>query len=71
MNATPTVPVLLAAQVTEIVALIVIAQAVPVAPFASVTFTEKVPDAVGVPVIAPFDAFSERPAGSVPTMEYV
>ena len=64
-------PVVLAAHVTETGALIVIAQAVPIAPLASVTFTEKVPDAVGVPVIAPFDAFSVSPAGSVPTMEYV
>ena len=51
--------------------MIVIAQAEPVAPFASVTFTAKVPAAVGVPVIAPVELFSVNPAGSVPTIEYV
>ena len=71
MNATPTVPVVFAAHVTETGALIVIEQAVPVAPLESVTFTWKVPEAVGVPVIAPVEAFNASPAGSVPTMEYV
>ena len=69
LNATPTVPVVFAAQVTETGALMVMAQAVPVAPLASVTFTLKVPDAVGVPEIAPVELFSVRPAGNVPTME--
>jgi hypothetical protein len=38
------------------------------APFASVTLkvTVEVPAALGVPVIAPVDALSESPAGSVP-----
>ena len=69
LKATPTSPVVVAAQVTERAALMVILQAVPVAPLASVTFTEKVPEAVGVPVIAPVDVLRVNPAGSVPTME--
>jgi hypothetical protein len=47
----------------------VIWQDVLLAPFASVTFTVKLPEAVGVPVIAPVEEFSARPAGSVPTIE--
>ena len=37
---------------------------------ASVTFTvnDEVPDAVGVPEIAPVEAFSDRPAGSEPLL---
>ena len=35
-------------------------------PLASVTWMVKVPAAVGVPVMAPDDAFSVSPAGSVP-----
>ena len=35
-------------------------------PLASVTWMVKVPAAVGVPVIAPDDEFSVKPAGSVP-----
>ena len=63
-------PELVAAQVIESGAgLMVMAQAEPVAPLASVTFTEKVPEAVGVPVIAPVDVLRVNPAGSVPTME--
>ena len=69
LNATPTSPVVSAAQVTETGALIVMAQAVLVAPLESVTFTEKVPEADGVPLIAPVELFSARPAGRVPTME--
>ena len=42
---------------------------VPVAPLASVTIIEKVPLAVGVPVISPVEVVSDRPAGSVPTIE--
>ncbi len=49
----------------------VIAQPALVAPLASVTFTVKVPEAVGVPVTAPVEVFSVRPAGSVPTIEKV
>ena len=48
-----------------IVQFVVVVRAVP--PVESVTFTvnEKVPAAVGVPVIAPVVAFRLRPAGSV------
>ncbi len=70
LNATPTSPTVVAAQVAERGALMVRMQEVLVAPFASVTFTLKLPLAVGVPVISPVAAFSVRPAGSVPTMEY-
>ena len=35
-------------------------------PLASVTWMVKAPAAVGVPVIAPVDAFSDSPAGNVP-----
>ena len=69
LKATPTSPVVTAAQEAEKTGLIVMAQAVLVAPFASVTLTEKVPEAVGVPVTAPVVVFRVRPAGSVPTME--
>jgi hypothetical protein len=44
---------------------------VMIAPFASVTLIEKLPEAVGVPVTAPVEAFSESPAGSVPETEKV
>src|SRR5271166_3638177 len=57
---------LLAWQVTESGGLMVMVQAVPTAPLASVTFTVKVPDAVGVPVMAPVEVFRVNPAGSVP-----
>ena len=53
----------------DVAALMVKAQAVPVAPLASLAWTMKVPEAVGVPVIAPVVVFSAKPAGSVPTME--
>src|SRR5271169_2082337 len=46
--------------------LMVMVQAVPTAPLASVTFTVKVPEAVGVPVMAPVTGFRVSPAGSVP-----
>src|ERR1039458_6717102 len=52
--------------------LIVIEQVpLPTTPSASVTWIEKVPAAVGVPVTAPVDVFSVRPAGNVPTIENV
>jgi hypothetical protein len=35
-------------------------------PLASVTWMEKVPAAVGVPVMVPDEEFSVRPAGSAP-----
>jgi hypothetical protein len=38
------------------------------APFESVTLTEKLPVAVGVPLIWPVAVFSVSPAGSVPTI---
>src|SRR5207344_459168 len=46
---------------------------VPNAPRLSLALIEKlnVPAAVGVPVIAPVDVFSDRPVGSVPTSAYV
>ena len=44
-------------------ALIVIVQLVLELPTASVTFTVKVPDAVGVPVTAPVEVFSVSPGG--------
>ena len=71
LNATPTSPVLVVEQVTAGVLLMVNGQLLPVAttPFASTTFTLKVPEAVGVPVMATVEAFSVRPAGSVPTTE--
>ena len=69
LKATPTSPIVAAAQETEKTGLIVIGQAVLVAPLASVTLTENVPEAVGVPVTAPVVVFRVRPAGRVPTME--
>jgi len=71
LNATPTSPVLVPEQVSEIEGLIVIVQPVAVAPKESVTMIEKEPDAVGVPVTAPVEAFSVSPAGKVPTIEKV
>ena len=63
LNATPTSPTLIDAHVTESFGLIVIAQPVLVAPRASVTWTEKLPAAVGVPVMAPSkDSASIPPA---------
>ncbi len=49
----------------------VIMQLVLELPAASVTFTVKVPAAVGVPVTAPVEVFSVSPGGSVPTIEYM
>ena len=69
LKATPTSPVVTAAHVTESGGLMVMAQAVPVAPVASVTWTVNEPAEVGVPVTAPVAAFRLRPPGSVPTME--
>src|SRR5438477_10003889 len=40
-------------------------------PFASVTLMEKVPVAVGVPLMAPVEVFRVNPAGKVPTTEKV
>jgi fumarate reductase subunit C len=69
LNATPTSPVVaVAEQVTCGPPMIVIGQvALPTTPFASVTWMEKVPAAVGVPVTAPVDVFKVSPAGNVPT----
>jgi hypothetical protein len=66
-----TVPEVVAGQVTEIGGLIVIAQLVPTAPVESVTLTKKLPEVVGVPLIAPVLVFSVRPIGNVPMIEYV
>jgi hypothetical protein len=35
-------------------------------PLESLTWTLNVPEALGVPVMAPFELFRVRPAGSVP-----
>ena len=69
MNATPTSPVFTVEQVTTGALMMVKGQLPPVAttPFLSVTWMLKVPEAVGVPVMAPVEAFRVRPAGSVPT----
>jgi hypothetical protein len=58
-------------QVTEIGGLMAIGQVVPPALLASVTLTEKLPEAAGVPITAPVLVFSVNPAGSVPTIENV
>ncbi len=71
LNGTLTSPVVTAAQVTESGTLMVIAQPALVASLASVTFTVKVPEAVGVPVTAPVEVFRVKPAGRVPTIEKV
>ena len=69
LNATPTSPTVVVPQVTDSAGLMVMLQDVLLAPFASVTFTVNVPDAVAVPVIAPVLVFRLSPAGSVPTIE--
>jgi hypothetical protein len=43
----------------------------PTAPRESVTVTEKLPGAVGVPVIAPFVVLRVNPGGRVPAIEKV
>src|SRR5271167_2672183 len=60
LNATPTSPLVpVARQVSCGPPMIVYGQVVvAVTPFASVTWIEKVPAAVGVPVTAPVDVFS-------------
>jgi len=73
LNATPTSPeVAVAEHVTCGPAIIVIGQvALPTTPFASFTWIENVPAAVGVPVTAPVEVFKVKPAGKVPTIENV
>jgi hypothetical protein len=71
LKGTPTSPVLVAEQVIESAGVIVITHPVAVAPTESVTLIEKLPEAVGVPVTAPVEVLSVRPAGSVPTTENV
>jgi hypothetical protein len=72
LNGTPTSPVPTAEQVTVGGDTIVNGQVVEArTPLASETWTVNVPAAVGVPVMAPFDGFSVRPIGSVPTTVYV
>ena len=66
LNGTPTSPVLIAAQVTDRGPLMVIMQLVLELPTASVTFTVKVPEAVGVPVTSPLEVFRVSPGGNVP-----
>jgi hypothetical protein len=67
LNASPTSPELTVEQVTVGGGTMVKGQ-LPVAttPLASLTWMVKVPAAVGVPVIAPVEAFKLRPAGRVP-----
>ena len=65
LKATPASPTVIAAQLTESAALMVMAQAVPVAPLASLTWTLKVPAAVGVPLMRPEEE-RVRPSGSDP-----
>ena len=69
LKGTFTSPVLLVEHVTVGVLTMVNGQLLPVAttPFASVTLMLKVPEAVGVPVMAPVLLFSVNPAGNVPT----
>ena len=73
LNGAPTSPVVpLAKQVNVGPAMIVYGQVgVAMTPFASVTWIENVPAAVGVPVTAPVEVFNVRPAGNVPTIENV
>jgi len=69
LNGIPTVPVLIAEQVTTGgPGLMVIEQPVPTAPLASVTLIVNVPGAVGVPLMAPVEVFRVRPAGNVPLL---
>jgi hypothetical protein len=70
LKKTPTIPEVVAEQVTESGGLMVIGHVIPKAPVASVTLTEKPPVAVGVPVMAPV-LVSVKPAGSAPTVENV
>jgi hypothetical protein len=69
LNDTPTRPLVTVEQPTDGPATMVIAQALLLAPSASVTFTVNEPADVGVPVIAPLLVFKLSPAGRVPTME--
>ena len=73
LNGTPTSPVVpLARHVNCGGGTIVYGQVVvAVTPFASVTWMENEPAAVGVPEIAPVDVFRVKPAGNVPTTENV
>ncbi len=68
----PTVPVDTAAQLTESGAVLMLIEqvVVPTALMESVTWSEKAPRAVGVPVTAPVELFSVKPAGNAPTTEY-
>jgi hypothetical protein len=72
LKATPTSPLVTEEQLNVGPAMMVIPQ-VPVAetPFESTTLMVKLPAAVGVPITAPVEAFSVKPAGSVPTTEKV
>ena len=67
LNATPTVPELVAGQLSEGPLVMVKGQVLAAAtPLASFTWTVKLPLAVGVPLMAPVVVFSVRPAGRVP-----
>jgi hypothetical protein len=64
-----TTPDVVAGQGSDSGPLIANAQLVAVFPVASLTWTLKLPETVGVPVMAPVEGFSVSPAGSVPTTE--
>ncbi len=51
-------------------AIVMLRAAVAVCPVASVTWAvkEKVPVAVGVPLISPVEPFSDKPGGSAPVV---
>ena len=69
---TPTSPELIAGHVSTSALTMVKGQVVTAdAPLASFTWSVKVPEAVGVPVMAPVVVFNVRPLGSVPVTEKV
>src|SRR5580658_8334926 len=71
-RATPASPELTAGQVSARTVAMVNGQVVTAAtPLASFTWSVKVPDAVGVPLMAPVLVFSVRPLGRVPVTEKV
>jgi hypothetical protein len=66
LNGTPTVPEVTAGHETEGATTMVKLQLAEATPLESFAWMLKVPAAVGVPVIAPVEVFSVRPAGNVP-----
>jgi hypothetical protein len=69
LNEAFTTPVVVAGQGSESAGLMVNAQLVAEPPSESVTLMLKVPLTVGVPVMAPVELFSDKPAGRAPTTE--